>query len=130
MSFGVLPSCDGCGACVRACPRGAIRISVEADTPYEVVGLACNDCGKCAIVCPPGALVPDPRWAACWGRGCPLSSRRFEGWTCTEGYRRCPSCGSALWKAPESDAWFCARCDGTRRVVCPKIRRTVAARGG
>lgn len=126
MSFKVGPTCDGCGICVAACPRGAIRPGPPGGTPFEVVSLDCNDCGKCAIVCPHDALAVDPAWAQCFGRGCPLVSKRLEGWACTEGWARCGRCGGALWKAPGDSEWVCARCDTASRVICPKIRRAAA----
>jgi NAD-dependent dihydropyrimidine dehydrogenase PreA subunit len=131
MSFGIRPGCDGCGACVSACPRGAIRLAaVGAAMPYEVAALECNDCWSCAPVCPRGVLGPDPRWAVCRARGCPLSSRRLSGWACTEGWARCPKCNSALWKPPGSGEWRCARCDLETRVGCPKARMSGATPAG
>src|SRR5690606_8738103 len=86
MSYGIGPACDGCGACVRACPRGAIIRDTAGPIPYAIAPLDCNDCGKCAIVCPRRAITPDPGWAECLGRGCPLAgSRRYDGWSCSEG---------------------------------------------
>lgn len=129
MSFGIRPGCDGCGACVSACPRGAIRLAaVGAATPYEVVPLECNDCWSCGLVCPRRVLGPDPRWAVCRARGCPLASRRLTGWACTEGWARCPQCNSALWKPPGSGEWHCAHCDLETRVACPKARQAIRTR--
>ena len=44
--------CVGCGACVSACPREAIRLA----GPHRVVRDLCDGCGRCADVCPGGAL--------------------------------------------------------------------------
>jgi ferredoxin len=122
MSFRVGPECDGCDMCRQACPRGAIRVMAPTMS-YEVVSLNCNDCGKCAVVCRQHALGPDPEWATCWGRGCPLSSTRYDGWGCAEGRRRCTECGNSMWKPPDSDGWVCTRCDLGSNLMCPKARK-------
>lgn len=126
MSFWISPVCHGCGACVPACPRGAIHPSKGYLASFEISSIDCNDCTKCSIVCPVNAIGPDPDWAMCRGRGCPLTGRRLEGWACTEAGRRCESCGGSLWKAPGGDRWFCTRCDETTKVACPKIRKHLA----
>lgn len=130
MSFWISPACHGCGICVPSCPRGAIHRSAADHhlAAFQISSLDCNDCGKCAIVCPVSAIGPDPDWAACRGRGCPLESRRYSGWACTEAGRRCERCGGSLWKAPGEKAWVCTRCDPDTRVSCPKIRKHLAVR--
>jgi MinD superfamily P-loop ATPase len=45
--------CTGCGQCLDACPRGAVRIS--AGRPAIDEGL-CNGCGACVDICPEGAI--------------------------------------------------------------------------
>ncbi len=123
MSFWINPACYGCGICAQACPRGAIHLSKGFMAAYEITALDCNDCAKCAIVCPIDAIGPDPGWAVCHGRGCPLTSRRLAEWACTEAGRRCPECGGSLWRDPDSDRWLCTHCDPDYRVACPKIRK-------
>jgi len=46
-------TCVGCGACVPACPFGAI--SMEAD--IACIGDACTLCGACESSCPFGAII-------------------------------------------------------------------------
>jgi len=43
--------CDGCGACVEACPINAIRIPPGLEKPIK-----CIVCGACVQMCPVGCL--------------------------------------------------------------------------
>lgn len=51
-------ACEGCWACVNACPKGALE---TGDKTVEVVSTRCIGCGECMTVCPTGALDFD--WA-------------------------------------------------------------------
>ncbi|GEM_PF-3219928 len=50
--------CQGCGACMEACPNDAILVSVGY---LEVDESSCVACGKCAQACPTGALRMTPK---------------------------------------------------------------------
>ena len=47
--------CDGCGACVSACPESAIEGG--ADLIHVIAPELCTGCGKCMAVCPQNAIV-------------------------------------------------------------------------
>ena len=42
--------CAGCGACVPACPHGAIKY--DDDNKVFIDQDKCNGCAKCLLVCP------------------------------------------------------------------------------
>jgi len=48
-----IQKCRGCGLCVEACPRGAIRV-IEGKA--QIGPALCAGCGLCAQVCPQGAI--------------------------------------------------------------------------
>ena len=55
--------CTGCGACMKACPKGAIHMQEDAagfPTP-QIDEKSCVDCGLCSKVCP--ALNPPEQQA-------------------------------------------------------------------
>lgn len=52
--------CIGCGACVRACPCGAVR----AQPDNWIDRLRCDNCGRCADACSAAALCYDGRRVA------------------------------------------------------------------
>lgn len=127
MAYAIAPSCIGCGACELVCPKGAISQGAGYTVLYEVDSLACNDCDRCVAVCPVDALAPEPHWAACHGRGCPLSSRRYASWQCNEGDTRCIDCSGPLWRSADGvvscPACGGARAGGGRGAACPKPRQ-------
>jgi len=51
----VADACNGCLACMRACPTQAIRVK---NGRAQVLPEFCIDCGSCLAVCPTGAIAP------------------------------------------------------------------------
>jgi glycyl-radical enzyme activating protein len=45
--------CTRCGACVRACPNGALSLEADGSLRYEPS--RCTRCGRCVAACVPGA---------------------------------------------------------------------------
>lgn len=128
MSLKVLDNCFGCGVCRFSCPREAILQLDDWNYRYTINPLLCNDCGLCVTLCHIEALVPDPDFAVCHGRGCPMKSSRFAGWICSEGLDLCANCGAILWKAPTEKRFACPRCDMGMKAVCPKTRKVESSR--
>lgn len=119
MSFKVTDECIGCGACDYSCPTGALTKTDSFLGVFVIDPYLCDDCTICVAKCPVDAIVPDPAWAVCHGRGCPLASRRLSDVDCAVWQQRCPDCGATLWRQ-EGGAWACSRCAMGMKVRCPK----------
>ncbi len=51
--------CNGCAACVAACPPQAIEVR---DGKAAIAAALCEECGVCVDECPEGAIrIPDKR---------------------------------------------------------------------
>lgn len=111
--------CIGCGGCEYACPTGALTKTDGFLGLFVIDPYTCNDCTLCVDKCPVMAIVPDPEWAVCHDRGCPIGSKRLEGVECSVWQQRCASCGTAMWRSGDGE-WECPRCDRGMKVQCPR----------
>jgi len=55
MAYTITEKCNGCGACVRLCPAGAI--SGEKKKLHTIDAVLCIECGACGRICPQAALL-------------------------------------------------------------------------
>ncbi len=130
MSFRVIEDlCIGCGACDFSCPTGALTKTDSFLGLFAIDPLTCDDCGICVEKCPVLAIVPDPDWAVCRGRGCPLTAKRLSDVECAVWQRRCESCGSTLWQRDDGP-WACPTCGWQGKVRCPRTRQAAATLSG
>lgn len=59
LAFADKKICVACGACMKACPRGAI--SIDRGCHAVVEESKCVGCGLCAKTCPAGCITVKER---------------------------------------------------------------------
>ena len=91
MSYRITETCNGCGACLRLCPAGAI--AGEKKQLHVIDGALCIECGVCGRICPQDA-VKDAAGVTC------VMMKRSE------------------WLRPELDPEACTAC-GICIDACP-----------
>jgi formate hydrogenlyase subunit 6/NADH:ubiquinone oxidoreductase subunit I len=91
MSYRISEACNGCGACVKLCPVGAV--TGEKKNLHLINSLLCIECGACGRICPVIA-VRDPFGIVC------------------ERIKR------SAWKKPQIDLKTCMPC-GICIDACP-----------
>lgn len=95
-------ACDGCLACVTACPTKIIRLDPERRPVLQFTHGECEFCGDCADACPTGALAREGAR--------PWTVKAEIGGKCLAiGGVHCRSCGDAC---PTSAIRFAPRADG------------------
>lgn len=95
--------CEGCDACTRVCPTGALVLDPEPSTPRYVLDPArCTGCGMCVDVCAPRALRLE-----LWGRA--------RAGVVELRQARCRACGLEHHAPSVRDDGLCPICARTGR---------------
>ncbi len=115
-------NCNGCGACISACPEAVLRADARGFARFDPALGACTFCAACVAACETGALAsgrPWP-WRAEVAQGC-LSLTAVQCRACQDhcdsgaiGFRLLTG-GRA---APRIDADLCVGCGGCA-TACP-----------
>ncbi|TBW40461.1 ferredoxin-type protein NapF [Siculibacillus lacustris] len=132
-----LAACDGCLACVTACPEGVVRLDADRRPVLQFVHGTCTFCDLCAAACPTGALATEG--ARPWD-----ARAEIAGNCLAIGGVHCRSCGDACDEravsfVPRPDGRFlpiidvdrctgCGACVGVCPVTAVAVRPAGALR--
>lgn len=94
-------ACNGCDACVKLCPQGALVFEAESDLPeYRIFPERCSGCGICSDICEQGAVTVG-QWSRVAAELVPLRTQPCRACgvpfhlpeTASSGNGLCPVCG-------------------------------------
>lgn len=97
--------CTGCDACIRACPRGALRVTAAAPAAYAISANLCTGCGLCLAVCDSDAITVGIDTTA----GCSVP---LDAYTCSS----CKSPSHRPATGADKEKGLCHICAGREHV--------------
>lgn len=105
-------ACQFCGACVKVCPHGALRIDeMEGEALLAYAPVLCSQCGLCQDVCPVDGLHwQDPLKVA------DIASPAWQSLAEVDE-QVCQSCGEPFYELPAQDPAICRFCRARQKPV-------------
>jgi len=120
MSYHISEQCNGCGACLRLCPAGAI--AGEKKNRHEISARLCIECGACGKICPVAA-VRDPFGIVC-------ERRKRAAWEKPQFNEKiCMSCGICIEACPAACLDWPAPAPSASSHLFPCLRERKACLG-
>ncbi len=110
--------CEGCGACVRACPKQIIKL-IPYDSAHWV---GCMSVDKGAVVrkqCDVGCIS----CKKC-ERNCPAGAIKVQNFVASIDYTKCTGCGICVENCPRQIIWSSVRQNGELIITRKKPEQT------